>query len=141
MGQVAYALLTRPPLSVSTIHRSLMLKHLARLACVRHAASVHPEPGSNSDVQSFPLRRPYSLRLAKASAVRPASWRFTHRILTVLARPHRSPLHRIVAAWPRALVSSVSFSRFARCLLDRVFRPCLADSLTSITKNLRPVNT
>lgn len=29
-------------------------KHLvlARLACVRHAASVHPEPGSNSSIQT-----------------------------------------------------------------------------------------
>ena len=32
-------LLTRPPLE---------LKTLVRLACVRHTASVHPEPGSNS---------------------------------------------------------------------------------------------
>jgi hypothetical protein len=32
-------LLTRPPLK---------LKTLVRLACVRHTASVHPEPGSNS---------------------------------------------------------------------------------------------
>ena len=33
-------LLTRPPLSV--------LLHSVRLECVMHAASVHPEPGSNS---------------------------------------------------------------------------------------------
>jgi hypothetical protein len=32
-------LLTRPPLE---------LKILVRLACVKHTASVHPEPGSNS---------------------------------------------------------------------------------------------
>ena len=38
--QIAYALLTRPPLAVSL--------RLVRLECVRHAASVHPEPGSNS---------------------------------------------------------------------------------------------
>ncbi len=48
MGQVAYALLTRPPLSILKFNRSVLLKLLARLACVRHAASVHPEPGSNS---------------------------------------------------------------------------------------------
>ncbi|KAA0059499.1 hypothetical protein E6C27_scaffold45462G00010 [Cucumis melo var. makuwa] len=35
----SYALLTRPPLE-----RPLPV----RLACVKHAASVHPEPGSNS---------------------------------------------------------------------------------------------
>ena len=38
-------LLTRSPLGVTRCcHRVV----LARLACVRHAASVHPEPGSNS---------------------------------------------------------------------------------------------
>ena len=40
--QIAYALLTRPPLAV--------FLRLVRLECVRHAASVHPEPGSNSPV-------------------------------------------------------------------------------------------
>ena len=42
-GQVAYALLTRPPLV-----RAPRGAPTARLACVRPAASVHPEPGSNS---------------------------------------------------------------------------------------------
>ena len=40
--QVSHALLTRSPLSKN---RSL---YPVRLACVRHAASVRPEPGSNS---------------------------------------------------------------------------------------------
>ena len=40
--QVAHALLTRPPLFRS--RRSFTV----RLECVMHAASVHPEPGSNS---------------------------------------------------------------------------------------------
>ena len=39
-GQVTNALLTRSPLKV--------LLPSVRLACIRHAASVHPEPGSNS---------------------------------------------------------------------------------------------
>ena len=47
-GQVAYALLTRPPLSILNFIRRIFSKLLARLACVKHAASVHPEPGSNS---------------------------------------------------------------------------------------------
>ena len=38
LGQINYALLTRAPLTLRFV----------RLACVRHAASVHPEPGSNS---------------------------------------------------------------------------------------------
>ncbi len=43
-GQVAYVLLTRSPL---TCGKQALLKSV-RLACIRHAASVHPEPGSNS---------------------------------------------------------------------------------------------
>jgi hypothetical protein len=42
VGQVPHALLTRPPLRKD---RSLFS---VRLACVRRAASVRPEPGSNS---------------------------------------------------------------------------------------------
>src|SRR4051794_27425996 len=41
-GQIAHVLLTRSPLEYP--RRSLS----ARLACVKHAASVRPEPGSNS---------------------------------------------------------------------------------------------
>ena len=40
--QVAHALLTRPPLFHSRRNFTV------RLECVMHAASVHPEPGSNS---------------------------------------------------------------------------------------------
>ena len=46
--QVAHALLTRPPLSYTASIRKLPLYRSVRLACVRRAASVHPEPGSNS---------------------------------------------------------------------------------------------
>ena len=46
--QVTHALLTRPPLEIDQIHRSLNEIFPVRLACVKHAASVHPEPGSNS---------------------------------------------------------------------------------------------
>ena len=38
----------------------------ARLACVKHAASVRPEPGSNSYVQSSTSALPLRFRLAKA---------------------------------------------------------------------------
>ena len=47
--QVAHALLTRPPLSYARRHSSV------RLECVMHAASVHPEPGSNSRLKKFYL--------------------------------------------------------------------------------------
>jgi hypothetical protein len=33
----------------------LLQKHLVRLACIRHAASVHPEPGSNSPQKIYTL--------------------------------------------------------------------------------------
>ncbi len=54
--QVTHALLTRPPLtcdsqagaSTSRFHHKSV-----RLACVKHAASVHPEPGSNSHHKSL----------------------------------------------------------------------------------------
>ena len=46
-GQIAHALLTRPPLE----HQNRSSNVPARLACVRHAASVRPEPESNSYVQ------------------------------------------------------------------------------------------
>ena len=46
--QVAHALLTRPPLSLPSLHPKDQIRSFVRLACVRHAASVRPEPGSNS---------------------------------------------------------------------------------------------
>ena len=46
--QVAHALLTRPPLSQSKQASIFSV----RLECVMHAASVHPEPGSNSRFKS-----------------------------------------------------------------------------------------
>ena len=52
MRKVTHALLTRPPLSQSQIHPKTS-KRFVRLACVRHAASVHPEPGSNSHVKVY----------------------------------------------------------------------------------------
>ena len=52
--QVIHALLTRPPLSHRTIiPEGNQVKCFVRLACVKHAASVHPEPGSNSHVKKF----------------------------------------------------------------------------------------
>ena len=44
-GQVAYVLLTRAPVVSG---KSKLFPVTLRLACVKPAASVHPEPGSNS---------------------------------------------------------------------------------------------
>src|SRR4051795_11372784 len=46
-GQIAHVLLTRSPLVYP--RRGLT----ARLACVKHAASVRPEPGSNSPLKNM----------------------------------------------------------------------------------------
>ena len=48
-GQVTYVLLTRSPLD----SEKQAFLPLVRLACIRHAASVHPEPGSNSHVKKL----------------------------------------------------------------------------------------
>ena len=61
MRQVTHALLTRPPLSFLKSTRRLQSKNFVRLACVKHAASVHPEPGSNSHVK---VLIPVKIRLA-----------------------------------------------------------------------------
>src|SRR5215218_1641304 len=51
-GQITHVLLTRSPLEY---HRSGLS---ARLACVKHAASVRPEPGSNSPSKTKPPHPP-----------------------------------------------------------------------------------
>ena len=51
MRQVSHALLTRPPLTLKLFIRRIRKSKLVRLACVKHAASVHPEPGSNSRIK------------------------------------------------------------------------------------------
>src|SRR5690554_2361507 len=51
-GQVTHVLLTRSPLSHQLRHPEGISKRcFVRLACLRHTASVHPEPGSNSPRQ------------------------------------------------------------------------------------------
>ena len=49
-----YSRVTRPSATVLSLLPSEDFRHeiLVRLACVRHAASVRPEPGSNSRVKS-----------------------------------------------------------------------------------------
>ena len=64
--QVTHALLTRPPLETDQICRSFKEKFPVRLACVKHAASVHPEPGSNSLIKCLIYsRQPTSLVISR----------------------------------------------------------------------------
>src|SRR4030095_4253499 len=51
-GQVTHVLLTRSPLEYPQKGLS------ARLACVKHAASVRPEPGSNSPTKTCGSQKP-----------------------------------------------------------------------------------
>src|SRR5690625_4442035 len=60
-GQLAYALLTHPPVSIG---RS---PYTPRLACVKPAASVHPEPGSNSS--SYNLQYNMMTKLLKKNVL------------------------------------------------------------------------
>ena len=83
MRQVTHALLTRPPLSHKRLQTEVIcLKCFVRLACVKHAASVHPEPGSNSHKNVFLLETHARLltQLAKSLKTRvlnPVSFELT----------------------------------------------------------------
>ena len=91
--QVTHALLTRPPLSQS--------KCFARLACVKHAASVHPEPGSNS------LKKLYFVKLRV-----PTSWNLgILHFVSLFDSGHK-------IAW---LLVSVTVKYFSTLLLYLVF--------------------
>jgi hypothetical protein len=54
--QIAYALRTRAPVSMEQAPST------PRLACVKPAASVHPEPGSNSSSYNLKILRPSDSR-------------------------------------------------------------------------------
>ena len=49
--KAGYPRVTHP--SATNLHIARLQCKSVRLACVRHAASVHPEPGSNSHVEKF----------------------------------------------------------------------------------------
>ena len=83
MGQIVHALLTRPPLESYLPPRRTSSKIPVRLACVKHAASVRPEPGSNSDVQSLSMPK-HPLRARQRALLPLPTWRFSLRNLTVL---------------------------------------------------------
>ena len=74
-------LLTRSPLSRNVLHpEGIGSKRFVRLACLRHTASVHPEPGSNSPKQCWimaPVGRCFDLVESTGS--------FTHRLSRIAA--------------------------------------------------------
>ena len=79
-GQITRALLTRAPLYSPEGFR-------ARLACVKHAASVRSEPGSNSPVESLVMLAPQLGRVAP-SAVRNVHRTWARANVFLLARPN-----------------------------------------------------
>ena len=102
LGQVTHALLTRSPLGHSSY---CYKKRLVRLACIRHAASVHPEPGSNSPQKNFSLLRvlvygllldstelllPITIQLSKCR--RSGSWMSRSGLLNHQQTKNRCPL-------------------------------------------------
>ena len=97
-GQVTHVLLTRSPLGLlRCCHRM----DPVRLACIKHAASVRPEPGSNSPSRSVgpPLRSttPVDLRESVSGILHPSTnWHQDGRMLSVLVldKVARSDLER-----------------------------------------------
>ena len=112
MGQVVHALLTRPPLSFGKT-RSIasyftrQRQRSVRLACVRHAASVHPEPGSNSRNMIHSEQNSYAKNLL---------WELAHTCMLLSICVWRSQTPR----------KSIAFSRFALFVMG--FRPFLKSS-------------
>ena len=82
-GQITHVLLTRSPLEYP--QRGLS----ARLACVKHAASVRPEPGSNSPLNSSDVTR--------------AEARMGHRLLGV-SRQELLARHGRVRVLPKGII-------------------------------------
>ena len=73
-GQVPHVLLTRSPLGLPQYCYCL---DPVRLACIKHAASVRPEPGSNSPSRS---RSPEGdLRSVESRCCSSGNWRLGHR--------------------------------------------------------------
>ena len=92
--QVTHALLTRPPLECHKIWPKSRQRDIpVRLACVKHAASVHPEPGSNSLKISL-IRTRISLAYPQSfiTAFRFVLWKNLLRMLCILLSSFRRNL-------------------------------------------------
>ena len=74
-GQITHVLLTRSPLEYPRKGLS------ARLACVKHAASVRPEPGSNSPLKNKPTPQPQKARARNTTKPNPGKKTNTDKIV------------------------------------------------------------
>jgi hypothetical protein len=83
-GQVAHVLLTRSPL----IHPRRGFT--VRLACVKHAASVRPEPGSNSPLMTKQHHTQQTTPSSAAPSIRETNPPHTHHNTTTQAAPQQT---------------------------------------------------
>ena len=113
-GQVAYALLTRAPVAANALpHRDA-----PRLACVKPAASVHPEPGSNSPLFIFKLSAVYLLSLLFSSQTAPSVG--SRRLCITLTEGFRPlPLSLIIKRFLIALLQRTFQSHFCGLRVQR----------------------
>ena len=145
--QVTHALLTRPPLSFISSIRRLPLWNSVRLACVRHAASVHPEPGSNSQFWVFVFVRitltlplwfrqlSFRLLLIRIKRIRDSFGQFLSK-LSLLSRLVLVPICRFLCSKlpPQCLRHqfgnldeySLEFSRLFHYSIIKVLKKCFA---------------
>ena len=106
----------RLPTCYSPVRRSSIPKdESARLACIRHAASVRPEPGSNSPIRIFPwgkYLKDFSLRN--------------------LSQVHRLRDKHLSSNW------SLSLASFFSCSCEHGFFDILVQNISYISlRNLR----
>ena len=124
MGQVAHALLTRPPLSHNFFFPEGNLKEcFVRLACVKHAASVHPEPGSNSQ---------FTVRLGSRKNLAFPCPHYFHSVycfrLHLLPCSFCSPKNQLKSALV-FLIDSQNLSRLFHCSVIKVLCRCFLRQL------------
>ena len=105
--QVAHVLLTRSPLEYPRKGLS------ARLACVKHAASVRPEPGSNSPTKIFEKICPGNKNVTKGTPTRKHLAReqkyqnhFGTGITNTLLSSQRTTAHRLKSGLDRTSVGA-----------------------------------
>ena len=118
-----------------SIDRSLLQSCFVRLACVRHAASVHPEPGSNSQKILY-LNIPFGLLKPYFSIAYSALKRIFYFSLFLLRPFCKEPIFGALLP----LGNSLLFVLF--CSIFKVHRPAsLEASLINIPREPVDVNT
>ena len=116
--QVAHALLTRSPLSSLGSFRKTFFAIIVRLACVKHAASVRPEPGSNSQFKFIVYPKKGYIVFLKSLSVIVNS-------INLLTYARTSLLYVFTVHFSRTVVSLLFMSDFD--ILTRTPSLCQAD--------------